>query len=127
MARKVDIGTNTTSATIRRGASGVNKIEIHCADSNANMDYALVGTDYSMVLYDNTARKNVWVQQHMGNLVSATDMGVYFKAPAASGQVFQLSFNDRNANSTLYGKVLTLTLTETGMFLWNSTDSVRVW
>ena len=59
--------------------------------------------------------------------VDQANMGVYFATPTQSSQIFQIAFKARNANNSYNGHDLILTLTNSGLLLWDVTDNVQIW
>lgn len=54
-------------------------------------------------------------------------MNVSFVIPSNATHLFQIGFVCKNANSSLNGHTLTLTVTSTGIFLWDNNTSETVW
>ena len=54
-------------------------------------------------------------------------MGVTFGISVASNQLAYLQFKCMNQYNTYYGHYMTLTITSTGMLLWDNTTSSTIW
>ena len=54
-------------------------------------------------------------------------MNVNFAIPYNATHLFQIGFVCKNANSSINGHSLSLTLSESGIFLWDNNTSETVW
>ena len=116
------------SATLNVNSTGAKAIYANASTAAADVTW-MAGETVTLV-YDGTYWRmtgSVATNSLRESKVDKTTMGVGFAIPSNANHVFQIAFTVKNSNSSLNGHAMTLTLSSTGLFLWDNTASSSVW